>query len=159
VTVVRLLTTHEDVRFVRDLGAEAFAPYSRDAGRSMLSIIEKRGNAVYVAHSPLGRAGFVVLHVQQLSYDFGPWRRPLIARIDAIAVRPEARGGGVGHRLVEAAEEAARARTARSMTLMTAERNTPARRLFARAGYVDLVHLERFYARGQTAMLMQKAFV
>jgi hypothetical protein len=36
VTVVRLLTTHEDVRFVHDLGGEAFAPYSRDAGRSML---------------------------------------------------------------------------------------------------------------------------
>lgn len=57
------------------------------------------------------------------------------AHLEAIAVAPGCEGQGLGRRLLQAAEDDARAQGARSMSLHVFAVNTRARRLYERAGY------------------------
>jgi ribosomal protein S18 acetylase RimI-like enzyme len=143
-----------DEGFVQDLASEVFSAYSRDARRAIQSILRDRGTETLVAEMGSLRAGFIVLQYERLARDFGPWARPTVARVNAIAVRTDAHGRGIGRRLLENAEEAARGRLARSLSLATDERNTRARHLFLGRGFVELARVERYYAGGQTALLM-----
>ena len=52
-----------------------------------------------------------------------------------LVVDPGHRGGGVGRMLLDATLEALQSRGAAQVVLSTAERNEPAQRLFARAGF------------------------
>jgi ribosomal-protein-alanine N-acetyltransferase len=148
-----------DGNFVHDLANRVFVTYSRDPLRAIQSILADRGTETLVAELDTLRVGFVVLQYEQLARDFGPWARPTAARINAIAVRPDVEGRGIGRRLLKSAEEAARARPSRSFSLATGERNTRARRLFEAEGFVPLARLEGYYAGGQTAVLMHKALI
>jgi len=58
--------------------------------------------------------------------------------VHGLAVAPHARGHGVGGALLEATEEHARRRGARKITLNVFATNAPARRLYARHGYVEV---------------------
>ncbi len=78
------------------------------------------------------------------------------ATLDAIAVVPRMRGKGVGAALLEAAETEATRAGAPSLVLVTADSNLAALDLFLRAGYRITRRLERFYARGQNAVKMEK---
>lgn len=153
------LSRAADAGFLHDLASRVFSAYSRDPRGAIRSILADRGAETLVAELDGLRAGFVVLQYEQLARDFGPWTKPTAARINAIAVRPDLEGRGIGRRLLESAEEAARARPSRSFSLATAERNTRARRLFEAGGFAPLACLERYYAGGQTAVLMHKALV
>jgi ribosomal protein S18 acetylase RimI-like enzyme len=62
--------------------------------------------------------------------------RPLLNLHD-VAVLPGARGRGVGQALLAAVETRARALGCCKVTLEVREDNAPARRLYARAGFVD----------------------
>jgi ribosomal protein S18 acetylase RimI-like enzyme len=148
-----------DEEFVHELGSEVFSAYSYDPRRAISSILAERGTETLVAELDSLRVGFVVLQYAQLTRDFGPWVRPTAARINAIAVWPHAQGRGIGRRLLESAEEAARGRSSRSLSLATAEENTRARRLFGAGGFVQFARLEHYYAGAQTAVLMHRALL
>ena len=105
------------------------------------------------------RVGFAVLQYEQLSRDFGPWVKPTAARLNAIAVRPDAHGRGIGRRLLESVIDAARRRPSLSLSLSTGERNTRARRLFTGGGFVQLARVEGYYDGGQTGVLMHRALI
>lgn len=57
------------------------------------------------------------------------------AHLEAIVVAPDARGAGLGSRLLDDAEQQARKRGARSMTLHVFGRNERARRVYRASGY------------------------
>ena len=148
-----------DEEFLHELGSLVFSAYSHDPRRAIRSILAERRTETLVAELDSQRVGFVVLQYEQLAQDFGPWVRPTAARLNAIGVWPHAQGRGVGRRLLEGAEAAARRRSARSLSLATGERNTRARRLFVSGGFVQLARSERYYAGGQTAVLMHRALI
>jgi ribosomal protein S18 acetylase RimI-like enzyme len=148
-----------DDEFVHDLASRTFSAYSRDPRRAIRSILAERGAETLVAEVDSLRVGFVVLQYAQLARDFGPWVKPAAARLDAIAVCPDVHGRGVGRRLLEAAEETARRRSALSLSLATGESNTRARRLFDRAGFVEIARAQRYYAGGQAAILMHRTLI
>ncbi|MFL6078137.1 MAG: GNAT family N-acetyltransferase [Mycobacteriales bacterium] len=58
-----------------------------------------------------------------------------VLQIQGLGVVPEARGAGIGMALLETAADVARSRGARKLTLRVLATNTPAQRLYARAGY------------------------
>jgi ribosomal protein S18 acetylase RimI-like enzyme len=148
-----------DDEFIHDLASRVFFAYSRDPRRAIRSILSERNSETLVAELDSLCVGFVVLQYEQLARDFGPWGRPTAARLNAIAVRPDAHGRGVGRRLLESAEEAARGRSSLSLSLATGERNTRARRLFEGGGFVRLARVERYYQGGQTALLMHRTLI
>jgi ribosomal protein S18 acetylase RimI-like enzyme len=130
---------------------------SRDPSQTMRSVLAARDAWVLIAEQDSAPLGFVALQLEPLGRDFGPWTSPAAARIEAIAVRSDAQGRGIGRRLVRHAELAARAHGARSLSLATAEKNARARRLFDAAGFMSLTVVEAYYTRGQAAVLMLKA--
>lgn len=69
------------------------------------------------------------------------------AEILTLAVRPVARRGGLGGRLVEAAVASAAALGAERMFLEVAEDNVAARALYARTGFVEAGRRRGYYAR------------
>ncbi|MFC5390563.1 ribosomal protein S18-alanine N-acetyltransferase [Brevundimonas bullata] len=69
------------------------------------------------------------------------------AEILTLAVRPSARRGGLGARLVEAAVVRAAALGADRMFLEVAEDNVAARALYARAGFHEAGRRRGYYAR------------
>ena len=69
------------------------------------------------------------------------------AEILTLAVRPSARRGGLGARLVEAAVVRAAALGADRMFLEVAEDNAAARALYARAGFHEAGRRRGYYAR------------
>jgi|HubBroStandDraft_6_1064221.scaffolds.fasta_scaffold1939544_1 ribosomal protein S18 acetylase RimI-like enzyme len=148
-----------DEEFIYDLATEAFSAYSRNPRRAIRSILAERSTETLVAELDSARVGFVVLQYEQLARDFGPWVRPTAARLNAIAVSRHAQGLKIGRRLLESGEAAARGRSALSLSLATAERNAPARRLFEAGGFVQFAHLERYYEGGQAAVLMYRTLI
>ena len=162
-----------DDGFIYRLSDRLFAPYSRHPTGSMASMLAERGALAFVAEAEAertrggeptslnpgapGPAGFIVLGFERFARTFGPWQRPALARLNAIGVQPDLHGRGVGRFLLDHAESVARDAGAVSLTLMTAETNTRARRLFAGAGFQALFTLERAYARGQRGIVMTKA--
>ncbi len=69
------------------------------------------------------------------------------AEILTLAVRPSARRGGLGRRLVEAAVVRAAALGAERMFLEVAEDNAAARALYARTGFTEAGRRRGYYAR------------
>ena len=80
--------------------------------------------------------GHVVLTVC-FSMEYGGLR----GFIDDLYVRPDARGQGAGARLLATARAAAAERGVRALHVEVGPENETARRLYARAGYVDSGHL------------------
>jgi ribosomal protein S18 acetylase RimI-like enzyme len=148
-----------DDGFIYRLSDRIFAPYSRQPTGSMASMLSERGALAFVAELPGSPpAGFIVLGFERLTQPYGPWQRPALARLNAIGVQPDLHGRGVGRFLLDRAEGVARDAGAVSLTLMTAETNVRARRLFTGAGFQILFSIEHAYARGQRGLVMTKAF-
>jgi ribosomal-protein-alanine acetyltransferase len=79
-----------------------------------------------------------------------------IARLYSIASSPEARGAGVGARLLRACERKARERGARRMRLEVREDNVAAISLYRTRGYRDFARRESYYEDGSPALRMEK---
>lgn len=83
------------------------------------------------------------------------------AEILTIGVRPEARGAGVGRRLLEAALAAALAEGAGAVFLEVAEDNPAARRLYAGLGFGEVGRRRGYYPRAGTpavdALVLRRA--
>ena len=78
------------------------------------------------------------------------------AELMRIGVGMGSRRQGVGSRLLDAVEDAARARGADRMLLEVASDNEPALALYRRAGYRETGRRPRYYRSGADAVLMDR---
>jgi ribosomal protein S18 acetylase RimI-like enzyme len=146
----------DDTEFLFDLSELVFRHYVAGAGANTKRMLRNPACEVAVAVAGEARLGFVVVHLRTLPRDFGPWKRPSVAHLDAIAVAPKVTGRGFGARLLAHGEEMARAHAAVSMSLLTAVDNEPAKRLFVAAGYQLIAPLGPIYDGGQRGLAMFK---
>lgn len=79
-----------------------------------------------------------------------------IARLYSIAVAPEARGAGIGEKLLAAAERAARSRKRERFRLEVRTDNAAARRLYERRGYRAFGTKAAYYEDGCDAVRYEK---
>ncbi len=133
-----------DRAFVRDLGRRTSVDSmseQRSAPPAMLQasfdqLVEfafERQYVLLIAERELdGPVGFLLM-LDDLPDEVTAMPQGFIAYM---AVEPDARRLGVGHELLEAAENAARVRGLPHMALMVTEDNEAARELYAQAGYV-----------------------
>ena len=81
--------------------------------------------------------------------------------INVVAVNPEFRGRGVGSRLLERAEQAASEADKPEVSLIVADANVGARKLYARAGFSELAKKpmvkEQWHSEAREWVLMVKA--
>jgi ribosomal protein S18 acetylase RimI-like enzyme len=125
-----LVRTHHDFDAKRFL--EATAETEHGYGSYLRSQLRKPDIVVLVAEREGEVAGYTFAGVE--GYDYMSLRGPAGALYD-IVVDPAHRGHGVGAALLEATLAELAARGAPRAVLSTAERNEPAQRLFARAGF------------------------
>jgi GNAT superfamily N-acetyltransferase len=111
---------------------------------------------VEVASDDGKRVGFFVLRFERLPRTYMGLVRPLVARVDALAVIRSSRGRGIGRALVERAEYVARREGAVVLTLMTAQSNRRGRRLFASSGFLPLLTWEQGYENGDSGLELWK---
>jgi ribosomal-protein-alanine N-acetyltransferase len=76
------------------------------------------------------------------------------AEILTIGVAPEARGTGLGARLLDTAAAVARDAGAAKLFLEVSARNAPARALYTKAGFTQVGRRRRYYADGADALIM-----
>lgn len=153
--VVRPRRPSDDEAIVR-LGHGAFARYSHAPDRSVAAMLSDPNAEIAVAQRGPHVIGFVIVSFDRLKTTFGPWKNPVIAHLDAIAVDPSAQRRGAGSALLNEALGLASDRGAIHITLRTAMSNTAAQTLFRSAGFCTTVNLGAFYRGGQPAIAMTK---
>ena len=79
-----------------------------------------------------------------------------LARLYSIATLPSARGKGVGRRLMDALERAARKRGCDRLRLEVREKNRPAIALYEALGYRRIGRYENYYEDGAPALRFEK---
>jgi ribosomal protein S18 acetylase RimI-like enzyme len=97
-------------------------------------------------------AGFVML-----SRPAPDWALPHLCELLAIAVVPSRQRSGIGGVLLDEADAAAAGLRVDRIVLHTAVENIGAQSLFSRHGYVPVHIKNRFYSKGQNALMMVKA--
>ena len=148
-----------DDNFILALSQQVFAEYSAAPIAAARSMLADEGAACAVAEVGQVKVGFVLLSIARLGRELGPWPNPATAYVNAIAVRPNAQGRGVGTRLLDYAEQMARGRGAVVLSLTTADTNGRAQRLFEAAGFLPVLRLPEHYAHGQDAITMFKPLI
>jgi ribosomal protein S18 acetylase RimI-like enzyme len=78
------------------------------------------------------------------------------ARLYSLAVEPRSTGGGIGSRLLAAAEAAARDRGAETLRLEVRADNMDAVRFYSRHGYALFARRENYYADGMAALRLAR---
>ena len=121
------------------LRLEALFPSDRMSAQSVRRFLKSRSARVWVAESHGQVMGNLVLLSR---------RGSKCARIYSVIVDPAARGMGLGHRLVEAAERAARKLGLQRVTLEVRADNLAARALYEHRGYVIEARLTAYYDDG-----------
>lgn len=121
------------------LALEALFPSDRMSARSIRRFITVPGARVFVAMRGAELLGDLVLLLRAGSIG---------ARVYSVVVDPRARGLGIGNRLVEAAERAARHEGRRALTLEVRIDNAAARALYAKRGYAEERKLPGYYDDG-----------
>jgi len=84
------------------------------------------------------------------------WRVTDEVHLLNVAVHPSWRGRGVGRRLMEAIFDEGRTTQARTVYLEVRAGNAPARRLYARLGFVEIGIRRGYYGVGQDAIVMER---
>jgi ribosomal protein S18 acetylase RimI-like enzyme len=139
----RAAATEEDVALVAPL-FDAYRqfygqPSDLDLARTFVGDRLRGGESVVflaLAGAPAGgTAPAVALGFTQLYPSFSSVSAARLWVLNDLFVTPEARGLGVGHRLLEAARDHARATGARRLVLSTARTNAGAQRLYEAVGY------------------------
>lgn len=80
------------------------------------------------------------------------------ARIYSLVVAPEARGTGLGARLIQRAEHSARVRNCQGMTLEVRQENAAARHLYRKLGYDERRVLPDYYDDGAIGLRLERTF-
>jgi ribosomal protein S18 acetylase RimI-like enzyme len=124
------------VRTHHDFDAKRFIPATERTadgyGSYLGSQLRNSDVIVLVAEEQGDVVGYTYAGME--GYDYMALRGPAGVLYD-IVVDPSHRGHGVGRRLLDATLAALAAKGAPRVVLSTAERNEPAQRLFARAGF------------------------
>lgn len=155
VVMVRPRTPADD-RAIAAIARPSFGRYSHAPEQSIAAMIGAASARTLVAEASGKVVGFAIVTFEALSRPFGPWARPVVASLDAIAVSESAQGNGVGKALLAEVERVAREEQSVSLTLRTATTNRRAQALFRGAGFQTTVELHAFYRAGQTALAMTK---
>lgn len=145
-----------DDDFIRDIAQESFSKWSHAPRQSIMAMIHGRTARTVVAEKDGERLGFAIITFEALPRTFGPWSHPVVAHLDAIAVKKTARRMGIGQVVLAGAETVAKEIGAVCMTLNTARNNRPALGLFATYGYQPTHEIPEFYRGGQSALAMTK---
>ena len=132
--------THGDLARIHDIERVAFSdPWSLQSfaellanPRVLFAVAERGGRA----EGPPEVVGYVVA-----------WFVVDEAEVANVAVAPEARGRGVGARLLDEALSAARRHGAASVYLEVRDSNAAARALYASRGFVQIGRRRRYYRR------------
>jgi len=129
------LAMREDLRRVADIEQVSFSdPWS---ARTFGSLIEEPRVYFAVARDGADRViGYIVA-----------WMVADEAEIANLAVAPEARRGGVGRSLLDAALDTARGHGVHTVYLEVRESNAAARALYARRGFVEIGRRRGYYRR------------
>ncbi len=133
----------EDRPFVEDLGKRTMGDsvakfrYVNEAMleasyEGLLDFVFRQSHALLIAEHNGKRAGFILM-LDTMPDEVTRMPQGFIAYM---AVEPSARSGGIGSRLLAAAEDEARRRGLPYMGLMVTEDNAAARALYERAGYL-----------------------
>jgi len=122
------------VALMTDFYAEANFPLSPAAASAAFhSLLAKpQLGAIWLAETDLSVAGHVVLTLS-FSMEWGGLR----GCIDDLYVRPEARGQGIAAALLAAVRSTCDERGVRALIVEVGPDNLPARRLYARSGFLD----------------------
>ncbi|MGQ0529266.1 MAG: GNAT family N-acetyltransferase [Panacagrimonas sp.] len=121
------------------LALEALFPSDRMSARSIRRFITVSSARVFVALRGSELLGNLVLLLRKGSR---------AARIYSVVVSPQARGLGIGNRLVEAAERATMREGRDRVSLEVRADNTAARALYAKRGYLEAQRLPAYYDDG-----------
>ena len=144
-----------DRAFIGALAAEAFAAYG-EYGPLLLDWFAMAGVEGTIAEERGRPVGLTLVAFVTDPDAPAHW----VADVLAIAVAREARGRGVGRRLLEAAvaraRDVARRWPVRALRLSVAEENAAARGLFESCGFAYGGREDRFYPRGQRALHMRR---
>ncbi len=146
----------DDDDFIRDVAQESFARWSHAPKQSITAMIHGRLSRTIVAEKDGERLGFAIVAFEALPRPYGPWSHPVLAHLDAIAVRKNARRMGIGQVLLASAETLANEANAICMTLNTACSNRAGLALFRSYGYQATREIPEFYRGGQSAWAMTK---
>lgn len=106
--------------------------YAATAAQIAERMAATSGDAVVVAEADGAVQGVLVLHVAPMLHLPHP-----VARITALATAAEARGKGIGRRLVEEAASLAREAGCRTLELTTARSRDDAHAFYRRLGFRD----------------------
>jgi ribosomal-protein-alanine N-acetyltransferase len=134
-----------DDAFIERLAREAFGVFDPAAGAHILRLAGRASKETLVAERGRERVGFLVLA-----------RQGETASIEAIAVLCSERGHGVGTRLMQAAEQAARRAGCRRLSLTTAQANVEALELFLKRGFRIERRVPHYYTAGQDACVLTR---
>lgn len=130
------------------LDLEQTFPGNRLSRRSFQHLLTQGNAAVLVAENVILLGDAVVLYRQGSSR----------ARLYSLVVAPEARGRGVGLKLLAEVEAAARLRGCTQVGLEVREDNAAAIRLYERAGFVPAGRADDYYEDHGGAVKMLKTF-
>lgn len=129
------------------LALEALFPSDRMSARSIRHLLASAGARVFVAVNDQALLGNIVVLLRAGS------RR---ARIYSVVVSPHARGLRIGHRLVEAAEHAAKCNARDKVTLEVRADNIAAKSLYAGLGYIETHYLPAYYDDGCDGLRLER---
>jgi Acetyltransferases len=126
---------------------ETLFPGDRMSRRSLRRLLQAPGAIIEIAERGDAVLGSLVLLRR---------RGSRLARIYSLVVAPAARGAGLGRRLVQAAEERARAAGSREMRLEVRVDNVAARALYASLGYREVQRLPAYYEDGAEGLRLRR---
>ncbi len=137
------------------LKLEDFFPGDRMSARSVRSFLRSQSAVVLVAESATPHTSHLTPHVSgALVLLFR--RNSRMARIYSVVVHPQARGAGIGGRLVDEGEKRARRRGCSAMSLEVRESARAARALYRKRGYRECTRLPDYYEDGAAALRLRK---
>ena len=129
------------------LALEALFPSDRLSRAALRRFLRVPNARVWVAVQNQAVVGDVILLLRR-GADYG--------RVYSVVVAPEARGQGLGDRLIAQAERTVRAEGRHRLRLEVRRDNTAARALYAKRGYGEVATLNRYYEDGADGLRLEK---
>ncbi len=136
--------TLNDLTALTQLETQCFSS-DRLSTRSFRYFLTRSQAEIWVIGEPIHAYGLVLFH-----------RGTSLARIYSLAVGPEARGKGLGRKILEALEESAREHNALFIRLEVAVDNHGALHLYKSLGYEAIRKLHHYYESGHDGIRMEK---